>query len=45
MQAYHLTFEPVLYLAGADGVIQTRLDSIFDTNELRDALHAGRCVS
>ena len=40
VQDYHLTFEPVLYLAGPDGVIHTRLDSIFDTNELRDALNA-----
>ncbi|HTN78089.1 MAG TPA: twin-arginine translocation signal domain-containing protein [Acidimicrobiales bacterium] len=35
---YHLSFEPVLFLAGADGVIQARLDSIFDTKELNEAL-------
>jgi hypothetical protein len=40
VQDYHLTFEPVLYLATPNGVIKTRLDSIFDTNELRDALNA-----
>jgi hypothetical protein len=40
VQDYRLSFEPVLYLAGADGVIQTRLDSIFDANELHDALNA-----
>jgi hypothetical protein len=40
VQDYHLTFEPVLYLAGPDGVIKTRLDSIFDTKELNDALNA-----
>ncbi len=40
VQDYRLSFEPVLYLAGADGVIQTRLDSIFDETELRGALSA-----
>jgi hypothetical protein len=37
---YRLSFEPVLYLAGADGVIHTRLDSIFDETELHEALNA-----
>jgi hypothetical protein len=36
--AYGLTFEPVLYLAGKDGTIVNRLDTIFDEVELRDAL-------
>jgi hypothetical protein len=38
MQAYHLTFEPVLFLAGADGVVRERLDGPYDALECRDAL-------
>jgi hypothetical protein len=34
VQAYELPFEPVLYAAGADGVIRARLDSIYDGTEL-----------
>jgi hypothetical protein len=33
-----LDFEPVLYVAGADGVITARLDSIYDGAELASAL-------
>lgn len=40
VDAYQLPFEPVLYLAGADGVIRQRLDSIFDAAEVRSALSA-----
>jgi len=36
--AYGLTFEPVLYLAAADGTIVNRIDTIFDGVELHDAL-------
>jgi hypothetical protein len=36
--AYGLTFEPALYLAGTDGTIVNRLDTIFDQAELHDAL-------
>jgi hypothetical protein len=36
--AYGLTFEPALYLAGKDGTIVNRIDTIFDQVELRDAL-------
>ena len=36
--AYGLTFEPALYLAGKDGTIVNRLDTIFDEAELHDAL-------
>jgi hypothetical protein len=36
--AYGLTFEPALYLAGTDGTIVNRLDTIFDQVELHDAL-------
>ena len=38
VEAYHLPSEPILFLAGADGVIRTRLDNIYDTVELRAAL-------
>jgi len=38
VDAYQLPFEPVLYLAGADGVIRQRIDSIFDAAEVRAAL-------
>jgi hypothetical protein len=38
MRAYHLTFEPVLFLAGADGVVKERLDGPVDRNEVRAAL-------
>lgn len=40
VDAYRLPFEPVLYLAGADGVVRERLDSIFDADELVPALRA-----
>ena len=36
--AYGLSFEPVLYLAKADGTIVNRIDTIFDGVELHDAL-------
>lgn len=38
MQAYHLQFEPIMFLAGADGVIRERLDGPYDAIECRDAL-------
>jgi hypothetical protein len=38
VQAYQLPFEPVLYLARSDGVIDTRLDVIFDATEVSAAL-------
>jgi hypothetical protein len=40
VNAYQLTFEPVLFLAGADGVIRQRIDSIFDAAEVGAALQA-----
>ena len=43
MQVYNLTFEPVLFFAGADGVVRERLDGPFDAVECRDAL--GRLVA
>jgi hypothetical protein len=36
VSAYGLTFEPALYLAGVDGTIVNRLDTIFDQTELHD---------
>ncbi len=38
LQAYHLTYEPVLFLAKADGTLAERIDLIFDASELNDAL-------
>ncbi|MEY2448837.1 MAG: hypothetical protein QOH79_2313 [Acidimicrobiaceae bacterium] len=38
MEAYNLFFEPVLFLAKADGTIAKRIDTIFDAVELHDAL-------
>jgi hypothetical protein len=38
MEAYNLLFEPVLFLARADGTIMNRVDTIFDAVELHDAL-------
>jgi hypothetical protein len=38
MEAYNLFFEPVLFLARADGGIMKRIDTIFDAVELHDAL-------
>jgi hypothetical protein len=35
-----LDFEPVLYIANAQGVLVNRLDAIFDVDEIRDALVA-----
>ena len=35
---FALDFEPVLYVAGADGTITARLDSIYDGPELASAL-------
>ncbi|MFP5378014.1 MAG: hypothetical protein ACLGIO_14690, partial [Acidimicrobiia bacterium] len=38
VQAYNLTAEPVLFLAGADGTVRERLDNAFDRVEARAAL-------
>jgi hypothetical protein len=38
VRAYGLSFEPSLFVAGANGTITTRLDNIFDRGELRTAL-------
>jgi hypothetical protein len=38
VKAFQLTFEPVLYVASADGIVRQRLDAIWDVQELTDAL-------
>ena len=38
VNTYKLEHEPMLYLAGADGVIKTRIDNLFDQTEAKDAL-------
>ena len=38
VQTLHLTYEPVLFLADAGGVITSRLDTVYDAKELRDEL-------
>ena len=38
VKAYNLEAEPILFLAGADGVVRERLDNAFDRVELRSAL-------
>ena len=40
VEALGLSFEPVLYLVGADGVVVDRLDVIFDATELAEQLDA-----
>lgn len=38
IDAYGLTYEPVLFVADANGTIVSRLDNVYDRTELRDAL-------
>ena len=38
VKAYNLQMEPVLFLAGADGVVRERLDNAYDRREARAAL-------
>jgi hypothetical protein len=35
---YNLTFEPVLFITSADGVLVDRLDAIFDASEVKNVL-------
>lgn len=37
--AYHLEHEPLLFLAGRDGIVRERLDNGYDRVEATDALH------
>ena len=36
--SYHLEHEPLLLLAGTDGIVRTRIDNAFDQVEAADAL-------
>lgn len=38
VDAYHLGYEPALFLANSDGTIAVRLDTIFDESEVNEAL-------
>lgn len=38
MDVLGLTYEPSLYLVGADGIVATRLDNVFDRTEMRTGL-------
>ena len=38
IQAYGLSYEPALFLAGADGTVTARFDNVFDETELAEAL-------
>lgn len=40
VQAYKLTYEPILYITDADGVLVDRLDAVFDVTEMREAISA-----
>lgn len=40
VEAYHLDFEPILFLADAGGTVKSRLDGPFDKQECRQALQA-----
>jgi len=40
LRAYHLPFEPSLFVSRADGTIAARLDTTFDRAELRAALRS-----
>jgi len=40
VQAYKLTYEPLLYITDAKGVLVNRLDAVFDVTEISSALAA-----
>lgn len=40
VQAYKLSYEPILYIANSEGVLVDRLDAVFDVKEMRDAVAA-----
>jgi hypothetical protein len=33
-----MTFEPALFITDSNGILRVRLDSVFDEEEIRDAL-------
>lgn len=35
---YYMTFEPALFITDSNGILRVRLDSVFDEEEIRDAL-------
>ena len=40
VQAYHLSYEPILYITDAKGVLVKRLDAVFDVKEMQAVLSA-----
>lgn len=42
VEAFGLNYEPALFLAGADGVVKTRLDNVFDKTEITAGLDGVR---
>ena len=40
VQAYELSYEPILYITNAQGKLIDRLDAVFDVDEMRSALAA-----
>jgi hypothetical protein len=40
VQAYHLSYEPILYITDAQGVLVKRLDAVFDVKEMQAVLSA-----
>lgn len=40
VQAYKLSYEPILYITDLKGVLVDRLDAVFDVAEMRDAISA-----
>lgn len=40
VKAYNLTFEPSLFITDASGTLRSRLDAIFDVDEVSEALSA-----
>jgi hypothetical protein len=40
VEAFKLTYEPVLYITDAKGVLVNRLDAVFDVTEMSSALAA-----
>ena len=40
VRAYNLTFEPALFITDASGTLRSRLDAIFDVDEVSEALSA-----
>jgi len=41
----NMTYEPALFVIGADGVLVDRLDAVFDEVEVRESLEATSLIS